>query len=468
MKDERNIDRIIREKLEGFSATPPPHIWDNVQSQLAVQRKRTRRMYIGWISTAAVIVLAFLAGWYFNGNSKIEENTIVTNEIVKSEKTTTEKEFQSKEIASQNNIEQRSFKESKEIRTSEATTLIAVSPVSLKAVSNKTELSDNKAGSRISVNISRIESADAKVAQNQQPNTELVAITGSNNVKMLTEYEELLVAENIKNINANSKQENNWKMGMFVAPGYSSYTASHSESYAQNMTYSGNNGNANVSGGFSVQYKTSKRWIFESGVYYAQNGQESNNTVNLLAANREADKMFAPGENIYFINTVQVENNNLAMNSTAGVIAFDATPKGAELSGDFEASKDGVASLMVPDGQFSQVFEFMEIPMYVRYRLVDSKFGVELITGLNAGIVVGNNAYIENQYGLQNIGETQDISTVNLSGALGVGINYALGKHFSVAVEPRFNYYLNSINTNPAVDFRPYRIGFYTGVTYGF
>jgi hypothetical protein len=156
------------------------------------------------------------------------------------------------------------------------------------------------------------------------------------------------------------------------------------------------------------------------------------------------------------------------MNSTAGVIAFSGTPKGAELTGDFEAVKTGVTNMVVPNGEFSQVFEFMEIPFFVRYRVVDSKIGVELITGLNAGIVVGNNAYIDNQYGLQNIGETQDISTVNLSGTVGMGVNYALGKNFSVAVEPRFNYYLNSINTNSSVDFRPYRMGFFTGVTYEF
>ena len=469
MKEEKNTDSIFRGKLENFQVQPPPHIWDNVQRQLAANRRKTRRMYIGWISTAAVVVLAFIAGWYFNGNSKLKENTIVTNEIVKSEKTTTETDMQSTtEIASQNSVEQPLDKDSKETGNPKENALIAVSPVSLKAVSNKTDVFDNTASSRETINLSRIESANARITEKQQPTAKLAAVTGSNSEKMLTTQEQLLVAENIKNINASSGKENNWKMGMFVAPGYSSYTANHSESYSQNMTYSGNNGNANVSGGFSVQYKTNKRWIFESGVYYAQNGQESNNTVNLLAQNREADNMFAPGENIYFSNTVQVENNNLAMNSTAGVIAFDGTPKGAELSGDFEASKDGVASLLVPEGQFSQVFEFMEIPLYVRYRVVDSKFGVELITGLNAGIVVGNNAYIDNQYGLQNIGETKDISPVNLSGTLGVGINYALAKHFSVAVEPRFNYYLNSINTNSAVDFRPYRIGFYTGVTYEF
>jgi hypothetical protein len=111
---------------------------------------------------------------------------------------------------------------------------------------------------------------------------------------------------------------------------------------------------------------------------------------------------------------------------------------------------------------------FIEIPLYLRYRLVDSKFGLEIMGGVNAGVVVGNNAYIDNSYGLQNIGETKDISTVNLSGTVGVGINYALGKRISLAVEPRLNYYFSSINNNPEVDFRPYRIGVFTGVYYEF
>ena len=88
--------------------------------------------------------------------------------------------------------------------------------------------------------------------------------------------------------------------------------------------------------------------------------------------------------------------------------------------------------------------------------------------GINAGLVVGNNAYIDNSYGLQNIGETEDISTLNLAGTIGVGLNYTLGKHISMAVEPRLNYYFNSINDNPEVVFIPYRIGVFTGLYYEF
>ena len=468
MKDEKNIDIIIREKLESYSATPPPHIWDNVQSHLAVRGRKRRMFYAGWISAAAVVVLAFLAGWYFSDNLKPEKISIVNNEIIQTEKSNTDKTIQT-EIAEENILTAKTDTEnSNQLNYLETNLPAGVSRFSPKAVLNEKASTDFNSTSRESINFKKLTSANARVTQYQQIPTELARHSNVISVKGFSDQEQLLIAENINNIKKVEKPDNNWKMGMYVAPGYSSHNASHSESYSQNMTYSGSDGNANVSGGFSVQYKTSKRWIVESGVYYAQNGQQSDNSVHLLARNQSADYMYASPDLSYFSNEVRVENNNLAMNSTAGVIAFSGTPKGAELTGDFEATKTGVANMVVPNGEFSQVFEFMEIPLFIRYRVIDSKIGIELITGLNAGIVVGNNAYIDNQYGLQNIGETQDISPVNLSGTVGMGVNYALGKNFSVAVEPRFNYYLNSINTNSSVDFRPYRIGFYTGVTYEF
>ena len=468
MKDGKNIDNIIREKLENFQTPPPPHIWDNVVSHLAERRRRNRIFYMGWISAAAVVVLAFLAGWYFSDNLKSDKNSIVNSETIQTEKSNIDKTIQT-ELAKENPLTAKTDTENtNQINYSETNLQAAALPVNSKTVLNKTTASDYKSTSRESFNFKKMSSVNAGVTQNQKISTELARHRNVITVKSFSEQEQLLIAENINNIKKAEKPDNNWKMGMFVAPGYSSYNASHSASYSQNMTYSGSDGNANVSGGLSVQYKTSKRWIVESGVYYAQNGQQSENSFHLFAKDQNADYMSGPSSLPYFSNEVRVENNNLAMNSTAGVIAFNGTPKGAELTGDFEATKTGVTNLVVPNGEFSQVFEFMEIPIFVRYRVIDSKIGVELITGLNAGIVVGNNAYIDNQYGVQNIGETQDISPVNLSGTVGVGVNYALGKNFSVAMEPRLNYYLNSINTNSSVDFRPYRVGFYTGVTYEF
>jgi hypothetical protein len=287
-------------------------------------------------------------------------------------------------------------------------------------------------------------------------------------VAELTETEKNLIANNIKTTPHATGENTGWRMGMHISPGYASHTAQHTDRYTQNMTYSGTDGNNNVAGGFSLQYKTGKRLHIESGVYYSQNGQRSNSSKELFALNRQADLAVSAPEKSYFGNAVNVDNGNMKMNSTAGVIAFSDTPEGAEVTADFESLSPDFSNTLLTTGEFSQVFDFVEIPLYLRYSVVDRKIGLEVMGGFNAGLVVGNNAYIDNEYGLQHIGKTEDILPVNLSGTLGLGINYAVGKHLAFAVEPRVNYFLNSINSNPAVDFKPYRIGVYTGIYYEF
>jgi hypothetical protein len=466
MKNKNNIDEIFRGKLEGFSVSPPPHVWENVKGQLAAKRRKARQMYVAWISTAALVVLAFLAGWHFNRNDASSNGMQVAKEIAQPEKKYLGNDIEPAEIAAQISKEQ-STKESMNTNHSNSTKLATQSNGIAQAGSANIG-TDMIYASREIVDLLEMKRAEARIVQSGMPTPDLAVRKNTVPENYLSETEQLLIAANIKNMKASEKPDNNWKMGMFVAPGYSSYTADHTESYSKNMTYTGNDGNSNVGGGISVQYKTSKRWIVESGVYYAQNGQESNHSSQMFAHNMDALSSPSHGGSSYFSNTVRVENSNLAMNSMAGVVQLNGTPKGAEIRGDFEAMKSDVGNLLVPNGSFSQVFQFMEIPLLIRYRLVDAQLGVELISGFNAGIVVGNNAYIDNQYGLQNIGQTQDISPINISGTVGVGVNYALSKHFAVAIEPRFNYYLNSINTSPSVDFRPYRLGFYTGISYEF
>ncbi|MCF6358140.1 MAG: outer membrane beta-barrel protein, partial [Draconibacterium sp.] len=303
---------------------------------------------------------------------------------------------------------------------------------------------------------------------NEQPEILLAENAIPNKKYHLTETDKLLIASNVTSVKSKNRTETGWKVGIGITPAYSSSVVSYSESYSKNMNYSDESSNGNIGGGFSIQYKTSKKLRIESGVYYAQNGQTSTNTVQLFTNRETADYAMAAPKKAVYANTVKVSKGNMAMNSTAGVIVMSATPKGAEINSELDAFNPQSSNSIVSDGEFSQVFDFVEIPLYLRYRVLDSKFGIELVGGVNAGVVVGNNAYIDNSYGLQNIGETEDISTVNLSGTVGVGLNYALGKHISMAVEPRLNYYFNSINENPDVDFRPYRVGIFTGLYYEF
>jgi hypothetical protein len=70
--------------------------------------------------------------------------------------------------------------------------------------------------------------------------------------------------------------------------------------------------------------------------------------------------------------------------------------------------------------------------------------------------------------GLEEIGDVEYVKSVNYSGNAGLGFIYAIAKNFSLSLEPRFRYYLNSINTSLLPPTRPYTFGIMTGVNYSF
>jgi len=51
---------------------------------------------------------------------------------------------------------------------------------------------------------------------------------------------------------------------------------------------------------------------------------------------------------------------------------------------------------------------------------------------------------------------------------LGMGFKYGLSRRISLNVEPRIKYYLNSLNSNSSVTYKPYTIGVFTGLSYEF
>ncbi len=483
MSDENvNMDKLFREKLENFSVPPAPHVWDNLQGQLIAQRKRKRMVYFAWISAAAVVLLAFVAGWYLNDNTVSKSTQLAEKQLVIEEnkdvaEKSSEEIFIESETAELPENEKRINNNESLTENIQSTSLMLVEANSTAKTNLFVDEEKTTESELISENIVFDRISGKTMRLNTSPTTSDLAKKSDAIVPAFSiSSDELILSANIAISSKLNKKESSWKMGMHISPGYSSHVTAHSDKYAQNMNYNGENGNGNIGGGLSIQYKTSKKLRIESGVYYAQSGQKSKSSFELFASKNDFyDAVYASGDNLQsnvpangFSNAVNISDGNLLMNSTAGIIEMKGAPKGVQINSAPERINAEYENTLVTDGTLAQVFDFVEIPLYLRYSVLDSKFGIDLMGGLNAGFVVGNNAYIDNSYGVQNIGTTQDISTVNLSGTVGIGVNYSLGKHISVAVEPRLNYYFNSINNNPDVVFRPYRIGFYSGLYYEF
>lgn len=465
MKEENNIDKLFREKLKDFSETPPAFVWEGIKDTMAAGRRSKRMAAYSWSAVAALLVLAFVAGWYFNESSEKRIPQTTVSETVPSgtegwDETRTEPVVASPENNKEADVDENAeflaaAGENKEIpgEAEKETGAGKVEETAAIAVRNET----------LSTGMLKSYEANLNAVNDPQPDTERLAVAPDAGISA---HEKAIVERNAAAYEAPAGDNSGWEMGVNVSPGYSSYASKYSSTYASNMTQVADEGNANLSGGIGFRYRTSKRWSLESGIYYAQNGKQTGSSPQVFAGRADAEYSAAP-ERLYFNTAVKMDNNNVAMNSIAGIIEINNMPAGAEIAADLENS-GFYGNSLITQGEISQVFDLVEIPLYLRYLIVESKLDVEILGGLNAGVIVGNRAFIDNQFGVQKIGKTLDISTMNLSGTVGLGFTYALGEKFSIGLEPRFNYYLNSISDNPEVEFRPYRLGLYTGLYYSF
>ncbi len=470
MREEENMDKVFREKLEGYATEPPSHLWDNIQGQLTEQRRLRRMVVYRWVAVAALLVLAFLGGWYLNESRDIPDSP----EFAEKELTQTPGKVEVTPEKKSSLEEERPVIEELDVTGQ----LAALPPVSrnMEVDENSVE-SSSLNRSRPAFSASRL---NEREGMKKLENREVDLRNAGRKLNLIHRRQAESRNTPVFPVPPRNGRDNGpfpstprstrdatWKMGVNISPGYSSYSASHSSSYATNMTYGDSDGNTSLSGGFSVQYKTGKRWSVESGVYYAQNGHTAGGTPSMYGVNAETALSDRSVVKSYFNTAVDIAAEKVAMNSTAGVIEMEQLPRGAEIAANLEGT-NAFSNSLLTTGEFSQVFDFVEIPLYLRYVVLDRKMNVELVGGLNAGLVVGNNAFIENEYGLQKIGKTRDIGMMNVSGTMGIGLTYSLSNHISVGFEPRFHYYLNSINRNPDVAFRPYRMGFFSGLFYEF
>ena len=120
------------------------------------------------------------------------------------------------------------------------------------------------------------------------------------------------------------------------------------------------------------------------------------------------------------------------------------------------------------NANLKQDMAYIEVPVLVAYHLIDRKINVDLTGGVSTNILVGNNASLYEGGVRTQSGETSQLRDLVYAGTVGLGLGYDLSKRVTVTLEPRLKYYLNSISTSSYINYRPYQMGIYTGVTYAF
>jgi hypothetical protein len=215
------------------------------------------------------------------------------------------------------------------------------------------------------------------------------------------------------------------------------------------------------SGGLSVAYRINRRLSIQTGVFYASLGQHIEG-VNSFAGFQQYTQTKG-GANFELATASGMVITN---NADVFLIADGNQRLFTQYTSDvFDPVK---ASLRYVDNSIIQNFSYLQMPVMLRYKLVDRNLDLNLIGGIASDLLVGNSAFAHEGDNKYRIGETEGLNTVAFSSSLGMGFEYNFSQKISLNLEPTFRYFINPFNQSSGPKIHPYSFGVFSGFSYKF
>jgi hypothetical protein len=126
------------------------------------------------------------------------------------------------------------------------------------------------------------------------------------------------------------------------------------------------------------------------------------------------------------------------------------------------------ASLPLIDNSLFQNFGYLEMPVVLRYKILDRGIDFNLIGGMSYNLLVNNSVHAMIGGSKYDIGKTAGLNTFLVSSSLGMGMEYTISDKVSLNLEPTFRYYLNPFSSISGISANPYSFGIFSGLSYRF
>ena len=440
MSDQTDMDKgFLKEKLGNYLADPPEKVWDSISAQIDNGSKR-RGMYILLLATAASIALAITLGIHFFGPDLPQEQSRMEEPRV---------EEGAPEMAIQE----------------EAKLAVTIQQTEREEADTPVlpEKEQNPDPDPID-NIEKLIVAD--LANEAEMAYEADAVvdpepTSDPMVLLLPDTADELSTDPFPIIEQDKKRDPRWMVGAAVSPLYS-YRDAEAVAMPSNQAESGM---LSYSTGVHVNYRRNSRLSFEMGIYYNKTGIVIGAPGIKVFSQRRDAMIFGTGSEQADINTVSNSVGNIVAYS--GDIYMNGYKIFAENNADAMAY-DVLIEIQASESGIQQHLDFLELPFNLRYSVIDRTIELQLVGGVSTNFLVGNSVTVEGPSGREEIGYLSNVNTVNYSGNAGLGMIYHVGKKLNLLFEPRFRYFLNSVNDASLPSTRPYSLAFYTGLSYTF
>lgn len=251
-----------------------------------------------------------------------------------------------------------------------------------------------------------------------------------------------------------------WTFSAAATPSYNMRTGLGKDKVSEQIS-SSEQAKISYSGGLGVAYKISKRLSVQSGLYYTSIGQEIENIYSFSGFNRyDVTKGTHNFEVLTSGGVIYTDNDDVFLMDNSGGRVLTVYTNDV-----FDPAK---ANLSYVNNTLRQTFSYLEMPIILRYKLIDKTIDFNLIGGLSYNLLVNNTVSTFADGHKYTVGKTEGLNPFMVSSSVGMGMEYNLSGKISLNLEPMFRYYLNPFSEMAGIKTHPYSFGLFSGLSYRF
>ncbi len=434
---EPNIDIVFRNGLKNFEVLPPSDVWDNISPMPA----RTPRygVVMGIAAGISVLIsLTLFASWYFRNNADTGVNTELAMTTGDQLPVTKTPAAISKPVIP--------------AKTATLRNLPVQAPVTLKNEDIFTSPAETPATSTMISDFVPPEENTSDDITLPLTNDEITVIasgrlTGQNSYSTQT----------LTSVKPEAAEQR-FIVGASVSPSMG-FTPSEQNAHMAELIGSEKT-RPSYTTGLTFGYKLSPRLTIQSGIGLESIGQIITG-IDVFAG--LSDFYSAKSNYLYSVETasgtILAGNTDLYLTDTKNRVGSVIAANMADPS-KYNLTQVG--------SDIHQVFRYLELPIVLRYKIIDRKVGLNFSGGMSYGYLVDNYAYTRDGSNTITVGRTEGVNVHSLSSQLGLGMEYNISSTISFNFEPVLKYYVTPVSDFYGTLYKPYSLGFFSGIFFKF
>lgn len=447
-KKEHSIDKLFREGLSDYKEKTPEYSWSVISGELNHRRKVRYLRFTKYAAAVVAVLLAFYFGNEFSKKDAVDSQRMANQTMTPQTRANTITPLETKRLYSLNTAP-----------PAKDLTALREVPYNISIWSAITGESQAEENFNEPAVITPLKTLHGDITERGMVNR----------LDFPDKYfEQLLHQDAYGMLTANNNNGDavadaatgKWSVGGFFAPLYSYRTTGNEKLGLFNNSYQSKRNTPGAyegalityESGLSAEYTVNDTWQFETGVYYSRIGQK-----------KEA----------LSIKNKDLNNRNYQLSTSAGKVDGNKLPNdvSTQIRDTYSTSNkpsDEYQTNTSIDSKLFQKFDYLEIPLIVKYKFYDRKVKLNIVSGLMAGMMIDNTNYFYSNDQKYNLGNTKNLREMLYSTVMGVGMQYDISRKLSINLEPRFKYALHSINSSQEYNYRPYSLGIHSGVSFSF